>query len=191
MKLKWVFYFFFGLVGLSLRLSFPASSVDFWVLTLCLSYGALGLFPTVWLLFFLSFFYQAFSSAPWWQWWLPSMAVLAIFHLIQRRFYLNALASRAWLILSASAGLYLWDQAFLILKGWPSFGLGEYFKELAVTAMVGMILLPLGRWWLLWVWRRLPKGRSRMGELPWYKARWNQPLENPSNRRPFGFERGI
>ncbi|MDX1387516.1 MAG: hypothetical protein R3257_08000, partial [bacterium] len=76
MKLKWFLYFLFGLAGLILRVSFPNYPIDYWTLTLCLSYGALRFFPTVILLFFLSFFYQVYSSAPWWQWWCPSLLFL-------------------------------------------------------------------------------------------------------------------
>jgi hypothetical protein len=186
MRLSFLKYFAWGLLGLSLQTHGINFSADFFVLTLAFAFPALGLGSALILGLMLSIFYGAHSVSPWAAWWLPAGLVLGLLRFWNSYRMWPLWVQRAVAVTLLIAGQWAWVAAW---GGGISVALWGFVQTWIGTMVFGILLLPLCHGVLGRIARRVPRPRPRMDELPLYWRNMKSSRAPRERRRPFGLER--
>lgn len=181
-------YFCYGILGLILRLRFPTLPIEWLAVVAAYAYLERGLDFSLLLMLALSIVYAGFSLAPAWQIFLPIGIALTCFRLLQANFNMMSFGGFFLLLVFLAGAEWLFWGVLRIHDGDLLFPL-EGWLQISATTLTGIFILPLLRRLLQILLGSLPRPRRRMGELPWYKAKFKRGGEGGPLRKPFGFEK--
>ena len=188
MFLKFLKYFFWGIVGFflqtHLRLPF-----DFFALSLAAAFFVLNGRYFLTFSLGLALFYGTYSLAAWTAWFVPGAAVFGLLHLWKALKDFSAPIQRVSALTFFLLAEWAWGVAWY---GWTAQTPWSFLQVWLGTLLLGLGVIPLGP--LAWkkILASLPRSRPAMGELSLYMGpdRISKSQRFRGIRRPFSLERG-